>query len=54
MGGEPSFREMLDSVFRVPPVYDDSYYGFRIHKASCTMSSATVAAWAGLSPKTSL
>ena len=32
MGGEPSFREMLDSVFRVPPVYDDSYYGFRIHE----------------------
>ena len=24
--------EMLDSVFVVPPVYDDSYYGFRIHE----------------------
>ena len=32
MGGEDSFEEMLDSVFKVPPVYDDSYYGFRIHE----------------------
>jgi predicted alpha-1,2-mannosidase len=23
---------MLDSVFVVPPIYDDSYYGFRIHE----------------------
>ena len=23
---------MLDSVFIVPPVYDDSYYGYRIHE----------------------
>ena len=23
---------MLDSVFVVPPVYDDTYYGFRIHE----------------------
>ncbi|MBR1574137.1 MAG: GH92 family glycosyl hydrolase [Bacteroidales bacterium] len=32
MGGEDAFVEMLDSVFRVPPIYDDSYYGFRIHE----------------------
>ena len=32
MGGEEEFVEMLDSVFVVPPVYDDSYYGFRIHE----------------------
>ena len=32
MGCEESFVEMLDSVFVVPPVYDDSYYGFRIHE----------------------
>ena len=32
MGGEASFTEMLDSVFVVPPVYDDSYYGGRIHE----------------------
>jgi predicted alpha-1,2-mannosidase len=23
---------MLDSVFVVPPIYDDSYYGYRIHE----------------------
>ena len=32
MGGEDSFVEMLDSVFVVPPIYDDSYYGIRIHE----------------------
>ena len=32
MGGEDNFVSMLDSVFVVPPVYDDSYYGFRIHE----------------------
>ena len=32
MGGEESFTEMLDSVFKVPPIYDDSYYGYRIHE----------------------
>ena len=32
MGGEEKFCRMLDSVFVVPPVYDDSYYGFRIHE----------------------
>ena len=32
MGGDDSFVEMLDSVFTVPPVYDDSYYGFPIHE----------------------
>ncbi len=32
MGGKAEFSKMLDSVFVVPPVYDDSYYGFRIHE----------------------
>ncbi len=32
MGGREGFVEMLDSVFVVPPIYDDSYYGFRIHE----------------------
>ena len=32
MGGPAAFEQMLDSVFVVPPVYDDSYYGFRIHE----------------------
>jgi predicted alpha-1,2-mannosidase len=32
MGGDEVFVEMLDSVFTVPPVYDDSYYGFPIHE----------------------
>ena len=37
MGGEESFTEMLDSVFKVPPIYDGSYYAWaafdgRIHE----------------------
>lgn len=32
MGGHEAFAQMLDSVFVVPPVYDDSYYGYRIHE----------------------
>lgn len=32
MGGEKVFVEMLDSVFAVPPLFDDSYYGFVIHE----------------------
>jgi predicted alpha-1,2-mannosidase len=32
MGGKHLFVEMLDSVFAVPPHYDDSYYGFPIHE----------------------
>ena len=32
MGGREEFVKMLDSVFIVPPVYDDSYYGFPIHE----------------------
>ena len=32
MGGEEDFCRMLDSVFVVPPIYDDSYYGVRIHE----------------------
>jgi len=32
MGGRESFVKMLDSVFVMPPVYDDSYYGETIHE----------------------
>ena len=32
MGGREEFAHMLDSVFIVPPIYDDSYYGYRIHE----------------------
>ena len=32
MGGNDNFVNMLDSVFVVPPIYDDSYYGCRIHE----------------------
>lgn len=32
MGGDDVFVSMLDSVFSVPPVFDDSYYGQVIHE----------------------
>ncbi len=32
MGGTQQMAHMLDSVFLVPPIYDDSYYGFPIHE----------------------
>lgn len=32
MGGREIFVSMLDSVFIMPPVFDDSYYGFPIHE----------------------
>ena len=32
MGGDDVFVDMLDSVFSVPPVFDDSYYGQVIHE----------------------
>lgn len=32
MGGNKEFVGMLDSVFKMPPVFDDSYYGFPIHE----------------------
>ena len=32
MGGRKEFVAMLDSVFAVPPVFDDSYYGQVIHE----------------------
>lgn len=32
MGGDGRFTEMLDGVFTMPPLYDDSYYGFPIHE----------------------
>ena len=32
MGGKETFCQMLDSVFALPPVFDDSYYGFTIHE----------------------
>jgi predicted alpha-1,2-mannosidase len=32
MGGKHEFVKMLDSVFSMPPVYDESYYGKVIHE----------------------
>jgi len=32
MGGPATFVTMLDSVFTMPPDYDESYYGFVIHE----------------------
>lgn len=32
MGGKETFVHMLDSVFSVPPLFDDSYYGMVIHE----------------------
>lgn len=32
MGGQEAFAAMLDSVFIMPPVFDNSYYGFTIHE----------------------
>lgn len=32
MGGKKEFVHMLDSVFVVPPIFDDSYYGGVIHE----------------------
>ncbi len=32
MGGDEVFIRMLDSVFEVPPVFDESYYGKVIHE----------------------
>ena len=32
MGGKDTFDQMLDSVFILPPIFDDSYYGGVIHE----------------------
>lgn len=32
MGGKSTFNQMLDSVFILPPVFDESYYGSVIHE----------------------
>jgi len=32
MGGKKIFNQMMDSVFNLPPVFDESYYGFVIHE----------------------
>ena len=32
MGGKDSFNRMMDSVFVLPPVFDESYYGSVIHE----------------------
>ncbi len=32
MGGDLEFTQKLDSVFTMPPKFDDSYYGFTIHE----------------------
>jgi len=32
MGGQQAFADKIDSVFTMPPLFDDSYYGFTIHE----------------------
>ncbi len=32
MGGKNTFNQMLDTVFSLPPIFDDSYYGSTIHE----------------------
>ena len=32
MGGKDSFNQIMDSVFVLPPVFDESYYGSVIHE----------------------
>ena len=32
MGGDEEFVSKLESVFTMPPLFDDSYYGFTIHE----------------------
>ena len=32
MGGEEAFNANLDNIFEVPPIFDDSYYGYTIHE----------------------
>ncbi len=32
MGGDKGFEDQLDSVFNMPPDFDNSYYGFTIHE----------------------
>ena len=32
MGGDKDFIGMMDTVFAMPPIFDDSYYGFPIHE----------------------
>ncbi len=32
MGGKENFVQRLDTIFELPPIFDDSYYGFPIHE----------------------
>ena len=32
MGGEANFNKTLDEIFTIPPIFDESYYGFVIHE----------------------
>lgn len=32
MGGKDKFEQKLDEVFEMPPLFDDTYYGFTIHE----------------------
>jgi predicted alpha-1,2-mannosidase len=32
MGGDEQFASKLDTVFNLPPIFDNSYYGFTIHE----------------------
>ena len=50
MGGKTEFGKMLDSVFVVPPIYDDSYYG----SASTKSPRCRWPTWATTPTETSL
>ncbi|HCY72630.1 MAG TPA: alpha-mannosidase [Rikenellaceae bacterium] len=32
MGGDEGFLKTMDEIFEMPPIFDDSYYGFTIHE----------------------
>lgn len=32
MGGDKAFESRLDTIFNLPPIFDNSYYGFTIHE----------------------
>ena len=49
MGGKQTFTAMLDSVFSLPPVFDDSYYGGVIHE----IREMEIAAWETMPTATS-
>ncbi len=49
MGGNKNFVAMLDSVFELPPVFDESYYGSVIHE----IREMQIATWVNMHMATS-